>query len=303
MGVYLFNDNGKEKYNKLMYKEYDKIIALIDYVDSYRNANVVGENGTTFLNTLSNHFDKDGLMNYYLFVMSVGLIDNFGKNMMMDTWGFDKNHQHPYRTKVINGTTYHQVYRYLGTWDSDKEYYYGQDEFEYGLLDFSNPILNGDGSSSYTIYKSDANYSTVNEVRGIVTAKQGIGTEIIWQDVMNGDDQKEGWVHEIYEDQLIWCPHCYDLDSYLSYDNSGNIVFTPSIEMEDKSYILATDENVEVKAPPFNTSSSSLWSKVADGLNVELGRRFIELQSDILTINNFYTNYYTKSIDTLGQIL
>lgn len=301
MDKYLFNKDGKTYYNKLFYKEYDKIIALVDYVDSYRNATQV-INGTTFLNTLSDHFEKDGLMNYYLFVIAVGLIDNFGKNMMMDTWGFDKNHQRPYRTTEINGITYHQVYHYLGTWDEDEEYYTGTDDFEYGLLDFTNGFIDENGIKKFNIYPCDSSYTTPDLTAEPiqVSISQGIGEELIWNDVVS-DDLKIGWIHEIHEDKLIWCPHCYDLDSCLSYDNSGNIVFTPSIEMEDTTYILATDETQEVDKAPFNTSSSSLWKKVANGMREELTIRYKELQKEILTEDNFYESYYTNAIDTLGQ--
>lgn len=309
MEVYLFKSGDDERYNKLLYKEYDKIIALVDYVDSYRDANQKLPDGTTFLSTVADHFEEDGLLNYYLFVMAVGLIDNFGKNMMMDTWGFDKNHQRPYRTSTIDGKVYQQMYRYLGTWNEDEEYYTGIDDFEYGLLDISNPVVETIDTEKgqkiiqhYKIYPCDASYSRLisDQALADVTATPGISNELIWDDVVD-DDKKTGWIHEIYEDKLIWCPHCYDLDSCLSSDNSGNLVFTPSIEMEDTYYVLATDESKEVKAPPFNTSSSSLWSKVANGMKGKLATRYKKLQNDILTLDNFYETYYTNAIDLLGQ--
>ena len=115
MDMYLCNINGKEKYNKLFYKEYDKIIALVEWVDSHYNDD--------FIQGFENHFNSKTAFGYYLGTLTVGLIDNFGKNLMINTWGLDKNGQTPYKIINLDNKSYHAVWKYKSNWDDEEEYY------------------------------------------------------------------------------------------------------------------------------------------------------------------------------------
>ena len=52
--------------------------ALIDWVD--------GCTDEEFVNDFEDHFNKDYTFRYFLLVITLGMVDNLGKNMMLDTW-------------------------------------------------------------------------------------------------------------------------------------------------------------------------------------------------------------------------
>ena len=52
--------------------------ALIDWVD--------GCSDEEFVNDFEQHFHKDYTLRYYLMVIVAGMVDNLGKNLMLDTW-------------------------------------------------------------------------------------------------------------------------------------------------------------------------------------------------------------------------
>ena len=52
--------------------------ALIDWVD--------GSTDEEFINEFEEHFNKDYTFRYFLLVITLGMVDNLGKNMMLDTW-------------------------------------------------------------------------------------------------------------------------------------------------------------------------------------------------------------------------
>ena len=273
-------------YNKLYYKEFDKIIALVDWVDSFQ---FDYEPGTMkpivpieFINDFSQHFDKETLLRYYIYVLSVGLIDNFGKNLMIDTWGYDINGEIPFVTTTIGETQYKQIYKYNGIWNEVAEAYDGEDTFTYGLID-----ENGN------IYLSNENYSTVGKLIETVSPSELFaGSKVI-------DDRNVEWIYEIDYNRIIWYSHFYDLDSCLSSDNIGLKIYEPNIEMQDTEYINAQTGNV-IKGTPFNMAESSLWSKLSIGFRNEI----IVLQKESVDkngVNNIlqtsvFEKYYNKNI-------
>jgi hypothetical protein len=95
--------------------------------------------------------------------MSVGLIDNFGKNLMIDTWGYNKNGEIPYLLYKEDEKSYRAVWKYNGIWNEEEEYYEGEDTFTYGLMDINNPIETEEGYT-YNVYASDKNYSFKGEL-------------------------------------------------------------------------------------------------------------------------------------------
>ena len=52
--------------------------ALIDWVD--------GSTDEEFVAEFEEHFNKDYTLRYFLLVLTLGMVDNLGKNMMLDTW-------------------------------------------------------------------------------------------------------------------------------------------------------------------------------------------------------------------------
>jgi len=52
--------------------------ALIDWVDTSTDEE--------FVNEFEEHFNKDYTFRYFLLVITLGMVDNLGKNMMLDTW-------------------------------------------------------------------------------------------------------------------------------------------------------------------------------------------------------------------------
>lgn len=292
--AYLLSDG--DSYNKLYYKEYDKIIKMVEWVDNVGIDNV-------FKNEFSEHFDKDTLINYYLMLMTVGLIDNFGKNLMIDTWGYDKNGNIPYELFTdTDGKNYHKVWKYISEWDSDEEVYLDDGYFIYGLMDVENPveyqeeILGEDGLPTgeintyykYEVYSSDENYSFKGEL--LEEADFG-GTT---------DDRITGWYHETDISQILWYTHFYDLDSCLGVNNSGELTFTPSMEMNDNFYIDMDDEKVD--NAPFNTSNSALWQQLVTNFNQEIYERFLDLISKrVFNLDTFKKYYYKNIISEMGE--
>lgn len=272
--IFLTKEN---KMNKLYYKEYDKLISLVEWVDSV-------DPNFNFKEEFSEHFDTNTVLNYYLMLMVVGLIDNFGKNLMIDTWGYDKNGNIPYLTTEDG---YHKVWKFISEWDEDEEYYKDDGEYQYGLMDVNNPIDSEDGTILYNVYASDENYTYKGDLLGTYEFGGLDGDRII------------GWYHETDVSKYIWYPHFYDLDSCLGVNNSGLLSFSPSIEMEDKFYI--NYEGTEVNNAPFNTSSSALWQQFVKNYSNELKSRYLELVANqIFNIDTFSKYYYTDIVDAMG---
>lgn len=162
--LYLYDNNGEDEHNALYYKEYDKIISIVDWIDTAASS----PNAEEFAANLNKHVQLDTAINYYLFVQTVGLIDNFGKNLMFDTWGYDVNGEVPYDTLTADGTLYHKVRYFDSQWDADEEKYLDKGEFRYGLMDISNPIdliyYDGDKKktvSIYNVYKATEDYNLI----------------------------------------------------------------------------------------------------------------------------------------------
>lgn len=276
--------NGEK--NKLFYKEYDKIISIVEWTD------YIGiDKKDHFINEFKEHFDQDTLFNYYLTVMTTGLMDNFGKNLMIDTWGYNKNGEIPYELfEDENGNIYHKVWKFISQWDEDEEYYLDNGAYQYGLMDISNPIESEDGSKTYNVYSTDEAYSFKGDLLEI--AEFG-GTT---------DDRITGWYHEIDISQIVWYTHFYDLDSSLGLNNSGAVTFAPSIEMNDSSYV--DYNNTRIFKNPFNTADSCLWQQLTNYFYNNLKSRFVELQGlRIYDVNTFKKYYYNDIIDIMGERL
>lgn len=281
--VYLTWNDGK---NGLYYKEYDKIVALVEWVD-YVGTDIE----THFTSEFKEHFDQDTMINYYLTVMTTGLIDNFGKNLMIDSWGYNKSGEIPY---ITDATGKHKVWKYLTEWDDDEEYWTGVDSFLYGYMDIDNPIetqipiLDEEGNETGE-YDIEITYSVYDEDGELIETAEFGGID---------GERPVGWQHEIDVSQIIWYPHFYDLDSSLGVNNSGILSFGPSIEMNDDFYI--DIENNRVNNAPFNTSSSMLWQQLVSNFATAISSRFTELSSSILTLDTFKKYYFTNLIDVMG---
>ena len=261
--IFLTKDKKK---NKLYYKEYDKLIALVEWVDSI-------DPNFNFKNEFAEHFDTNTVLNYYLMLMVVGLIDNFGKNLMIDTWGYNKDGEIPYLTYLKDNKIYHKVWKYN----------YDHDTIAYGLMDME---INSNGL--YNVYLSNEKYDELKEF-----IEEAPFTEF------GEDGEMVGWYHETDINQYVWYPHFYDLDSCLGVNNSGLLSFSPSIEMEDKFYI--NYEGNEVPNAPFNTSSSALWQQFVKNYSDELKARYLELtENQIFTTNTFSKYYYSDIVDKMG---
>jgi hypothetical protein len=272
----------QDKPNKLYWKEYDKIIALVEWVD------YIGiDKANHFTNEFKEHFDQDTLINYYLTLMTTGMIDNFGKNLMIDTWGYDKNGEVPYQLfKDKSGNIYHKVWKFISQWDEDEEYYLDNGTYQYGLMDINNPIETEDGIK-YNVYSTNENYSVLGEL--IEKAEFG-GTT---------DDRITGWYHEIDISQIVWYTHFYDLDSSLGVNNSGILSFGPSIEMNDNFYI--NIENQRIPNAPFNTSNSALWQQLVTNFDSAIKNRFTDLSKSIYSLETFKKYYYNDIINIMGE--
>lgn len=286
-----------KEYNKLYYKEFDKIIALVDWVDEYginyeydpNTQKYIPTVPDEFINDFKLHFDKQTLLRYYIYVLAVGLIDNFGKNLMIDTWGYDSKGNIPYLTTIINGIEYRKVWKYLTAWDEDAEEYYGEEIFEYGLM---NPLTG-------EIFASTEDYSTIGDLLETVDPSSLYGGSAIV------DDRSTGWVYEIDYNKIIWYTHFYDLDSCLGSDNIGRRLYETSIEMQDTDYVNVQTGEI-IKGTPFNTAESSLWAKIAIGFASDIN----QLQKsnideggvqNILTSEVFKKYYYQNIVQVMGE--
>jgi hypothetical protein len=132
-------DEEKEYPTLEYYAEYDKLKKLISWVN--------GADKATFKREFADHFDLDTSLNYYLFVMVTGLIDNFGKNLMINTWGCDNTGKIPYITTPNNGQEYYKVRRFSRLHDGVD---IGQYEYGYSLCKTL------PGETQISIYRCDA---------------------------------------------------------------------------------------------------------------------------------------------------
>ena len=87
-------------------------------------------------------------------------------------------------------------------------------------------------------------------------------------------------------DGQIWYPRFYDIDTILSYDNSGEIKFDVDIEMEQGYW---------------NTSSSKLWTKIRDYMHDELVEVYKDMRANGVTYESIMHYMYDEQIAKIPQ--
>ena len=87
-------------------------------------------------------------------------------------------------------------------------------------------------------------------------------------------------------DGQIWYPRFYDIDTILSYDNSGEIKFDVDIEMEQGYW---------------NTSSSRLWTRIRDLFHDELIETYKDMRANGVTYENIMHYMYDEQIAKIPQ--
>ena len=87
-------------------------------------------------------------------------------------------------------------------------------------------------------------------------------------------------------DGQIWYPRFYDIDTILSYDNSGEIKFDVDIEMEQGYW---------------NTSSSRLWTRVRDLFHDELIEVYKDMRGNGVTYEGIMKYMYDEQIAKIPQ--
>ena len=87
-------------------------------------------------------------------------------------------------------------------------------------------------------------------------------------------------------DGQIWYPRFYDIDTILSYDNSGAIKFDVDIEMEQGYW---------------NTSASRLWTKIRDYMHDELVEVYKQMRGNGVTYENIMYYMYDEQIAKIPQ--
>ena len=87
-------------------------------------------------------------------------------------------------------------------------------------------------------------------------------------------------------DGQIFFPRFYDIDTILSYDNSGEIKFDVDIEMEQGYW---------------NTSGSRLWTKIRDYMHDELVATYKDMRANGVTYENIMRYMYNEQIARIPQ--
>ena len=87
-------------------------------------------------------------------------------------------------------------------------------------------------------------------------------------------------------DGQIWYPRFYDIDTILSYDNSGEIKFDVDIEMEQGYW---------------NTSSSRLWTRVRDLFHDELIEVYKDMRGNGVSYEGIMKYMYDEQIAKIPQ--
>ena len=216
-----YADKDKDIPTQEYYDEYNKLKSLIAWANN--------ADAATFKAEFADHFDLDTTLNYYLFVMVSGLIDNFGKNLMINTWGCDKNGQIPYITKTgSDNATYYKVRQFSRKND-------GADTGSY-IYGYSTCVKNWD--NQIVIYNATADDNIGTEVIAILEGDYKAWNGSSYTDITNeeGLSIKYGcWQKLADESRYIWYPHPYDLDSCLGVDNMGRLRYGADIEMLPKT--------------------------------------------------------------------
>ena len=272
-----------EKADKTMtldyYDEYEKVRVLVDWVDT--------ADDTEFKNNFKKHFDLDSTLNYFLFVMTTGLIDNFGKNLMLNTWGINSEGKIPY-IKDDNG-----IYS-LRWYDLVNERY---------VDGYSDLVLN----DSNKILIKDIDGNPISSIGGI-DENGYYDYSLLDLRIYEDDDENliRTWERKIDINDIVWYPHPYDLDSCLGSDNSGYLRYGVDIEMlptlENPGFNDFYTKTWNNQATPFNTAVSSLWYKFQRVFSEELIERYGQLRDDkILDLNTFKKYYYDEEIGRMTK--
>lgn len=291
-------DSSGNPYNERYFEEYESIKALVEWVDNatieYTSNGLIDKTKSTFYTEFKKHWDLDTVMNYYLFVMFTGLIDNLGKNLMINTWGINSKGEHPF-LKTENG------YYRLQWFDRKNNVY------RYGLSDLTTEP-NEEGIEMITIYECDSegtsnldtlsNYNTINGKYPL----DMLENEGDWEDT----SVAYGWHRMIDKSDIIWYTHPYDLDSCLGCDNMGKLLYDSDIEIvpsatNGNGYINLQTKTYEQGKSPFNTYLSSMWYKFQIVFADEIKARYKELRGTILTSTLLKEYYYTHQIEQIGE--
>lgn len=263
------------------YSEYDAIKALIDWTD-----NATDEE---FERDFSKHFDFDSALNYFLFVMATGLIDNFGKNLMLNTWGLNSEGKIPY---VINNGV--ALLRYFD-FDSN-QYIYGYtpaDNLTNSTINiYSDENCNNLYTSQYGIDES-GNYD-INKLNLRIYEDEDENLVRTWEQVVDIAN-------------IVWYPHPYDLDSCLGSDNSGYLRYGTDIEMlpinGNYGFNDFYTKTWNYLGTPFNTAASSLWYKFQKIYASQIMSRYADLrQQKILHTDTFEEYYYNQQISKMTKM-
>ena len=287
-----YADKDKDIPTQEYYDEYNKLKSLIAWANN--------ADAATFKAEFADHFDLDTTLNYYLFVMVSGLIDNFGKNLMINTWGCDKNGQIPYITKIgSDNATYYKVRQFSRKND-------GADTGSY-IYGYSTCVKNWD--NQIVIYNATADGNIGTEVIAILEGDYKAWNGSSYTDITNEDGLsiKYGcWQKLTDESRYIWYPHPYDLDSCLGVDNMGRLRYGTDIEMLPKTASEGFNDYYDHvywnQQSPFNTATSNLWKKFYTNFSSEIEERYKLLRSTgIFTLDTFKQFYYTNEIKYINR--
>ena len=275
--------NNTEEYllTEEYYTEYESIKALIDWVD-----NATDEE---FANDFDKHFDLDSTLSYFVFIMATGLIDNFGKNLMLNTWGLNKEGRIPY--------VYENNIAALRYFNFDANAYV------YGYSDLNN-LVNG----KIKIYNDKSLSSLITNQYGIDENGEYDYSKLnlrIYED--ENDNLIRTWEQVVDISNIIWYPHPYDLDSCLGSDNSGYLRYGTDIEMlpigGNQGYNDFYTKTWNYQKTPFNTAASSLWYKFQRIYSSEIAERYKALRRDkTLHPDTFKEYYYNQEIGQMTKM-
>ena len=273
------------------YDEYNKIKLLVEWANNADEA--------TFKREFRDHFDLDTTLNYYIFVMTVGLIDNFGKNLMVNTWGCDKNGQIPYiyYTDITDNTRYYKVRQFIR--DTSNVNDLGHYNYGYSTCEIDN-------NDNIIIYGMDDS-GEIDKNNILATFKETYKWNCTDYILNEGDPIKYGyWQKTMDESRFIWYPHPYDLDSCLGLDNMGYRRYGTDIEMLPNTPLDGFNDYYAHKyyadSTPFNTATSNLWHKFYKYFATEITDRYTLLRANgILSLETFQKFYYDDEIKLLNR--
>lgn len=294
---------------------FNGIIQLINFLNNSK-LNKTPTNFEKFVN-------KDFAIDYFIMTMSVGMVDNLGKNLMMNSWNIDSDGT-PFNPKYINpeilidsdkiDDTQKRCYWYPSFYDLDT--CLGLNNF--GKEDVTvdaEPII--DKLSGYTfksykqIYKNtpdaDEKYIDLNMVingQQIEYSKFKYLPDELLELVYNIENGDEATINKLNTEIANYSWILILNDDITSVSISNNLQLKSNdwfvFDVKDRTISTFTESKVN-RYSLYSTAYSSLWNTLLNNFSATIYNDYVEIRNKKLNVDNLLNKLAENTFDNIPK--